>query len=142
MRRRLRLRATDFRQLLQNAPDRQRGSGFLIRARRRACYQQRMWIKIFLAVIALLFLVFGIASFVDPIGMSASLEVEVGGANGAYEMRGIYGGVSLAAGLLCALGAFRARMQRPALWFLVTYMGGYVFARVAALALRRGDTAA
>ena len=59
----------------------------------------------------------------------------MGGPNGAYELRGIYGGVSLGAALLCAGGAFRASLRLPALWFVIVYMGGYVFARAAALLL-------
>lgn len=94
-----------------------------------------MMIRIFLALMALMFAAFGLYSLLDPLGMAAGLGVEVGGPNGAYELRGIYGGVSLAAGLLCAAGAARADLRQPALWFLVVYMGGYVFARAAALTL-------
>ncbi len=94
-----------------------------------------MLTRVLLAIAALTFAPFGIWSFLDPLGMAASLGVEVGGPNGAYEMRGIYGGVSLAAALLCASGAILATMRRPALWFVVVYMGGYVFARAAALLL-------
>jgi hypothetical protein len=61
------------------------------------------------------------------------MGVELGGPNGIYEARGIYGGVSLGAGLLATAGVFRPRMVRPALWFITTYMGGYVFARIAGL---------
>ena len=91
--------------------------------------------RIFLAFTALMLAPFGLWSLLDPLGMTASLGVDISGPNGAYEMRGIYGGVSLAAALLCASGAAQAAIRRPALWFLVTYMGGYVFARAAALLL-------
>lgn len=94
-----------------------------------------MLTRIFLAFTALMFAAFGLWSLLSPLGMAASLGVEVGGPNGAYELRGIYGGVSLAAALLCASGAVLAGLRRPALWFIVTYMGGYVFARAAALLL-------
>ncbi len=94
-----------------------------------------MLIRIFLALMALMFVAFGLYSFLNPLGMAAGLGVEVGGPNGAYELRGIYGGVSLAAGLLCGAGALRAALRQPALWFLVVYMAGYVFARAAALLL-------
>ena len=94
-----------------------------------------MWIRIFLALVALSFAAFGLWSLASPIEMAASLGVEVGGPNGAYELRGIYGGVSLAAALLCGAGAVRAGFRRPALWFVTVYMGGYAFARAAALLL-------
>ncbi len=94
-----------------------------------------MMIRIYLALMALMFAAFGLYALLNPLGMASGLGVEVGGPNGAYELRGIYGGVSLAAGLLCAAGAARPALSQPALWFLVVYMGGYVFARAAALAL-------
>lgn len=99
-----------------------------------------MLIRIFLALMALMFAAFGLYSFLNPLGMAGGLGVDVGGPNGAYEMRGIYGGVSLAAALLCASGALKAGMRLPALWFLATYMGGYVFARAAALLLGPAPT--
>tara|TARA_R100001244_G_scaffold47904_2_gene42672 strand:+ start:373 stop:753 length:381 start_codon:yes stop_codon:yes gene_type:complete len=92
-----------------------------------------MFIRIFLSLLALTFLAFGIWSLLSPAAMSASMGVELGGPNGIYEARGIYGGVSLGAGLLATAGVFRPRMIRPALWFITTYMGGYVFARIAGL---------
>lgn len=94
-----------------------------------------MLVRIYLFIVAALFAVFGLYAFVDPIGMAAGLGIDVSGPNGAYELRGIYGGISLATALLCAAGALQEGMRRPALWFLVTYMGGYVFARAAALLL-------
>lgn len=94
-----------------------------------------MLVRLYLFLVAAMFAAFGIYTFADPIGMAAGLGVDVSGPNGAYELRGIYGGVSLAAAVLCAAGALREGLRRPALWFLVTYMGGYVFARAAALLL-------
>lgn len=94
-----------------------------------------MLIRIFLALMALMFAAFGLYSLLNPLGMASGLGVDVGGPNGAYELRGIYGGVSLAAGLLCGAGALRPGLRQPALWFLAVYMGGYVFARGAALLL-------
>lgn len=94
-----------------------------------------MMIRIFLAAMAASFAAFGLWSLLNPLLMASGLGVEIGGPNGAYELRGIYGGVSLAAALLCASGALLQGLRRPALWFIVTYMGGYVFARAAALLL-------
>lgn len=91
---------------------------------------------------AALFGLFAAFAMANPIGLTAGLGVTLGGPNGAYEARGIYGGVSLAAAILCAAGVFQHSMARPALWFLVVYMGGYVFARGAALPLGPLPTAA
>jgi hypothetical protein len=96
--------------------------------------------RIFLALVGLMFVAFGLWSLVDPLGMASSLGVEVGGPNGAFEMAGIYGGVSLGAAALTLAGAALSGMTRPALWFLVTYMGGYCFSRVVAWVLHGGPT--
>tara|TARA_R110000787_G_scaffold3868_29_gene15103 strand:- start:16869 stop:17249 length:381 start_codon:yes stop_codon:yes gene_type:complete len=100
-----------------------------------------MMIRIFLAAMAVCFAAFGLWSLLNPIMMASGLGVEVGGPNGAYELRGIYGGVSLGAATLAGAGAVRSVMTRPALWFLAAYLGGYVFARGAALALGPPPTA-
>ncbi len=91
--------------------------------------------RIFLALVALSFLAFGTWSLLYPIDMTSQLGVDVSGQNGSFEMRGIYGGVSLGTAVLCAAGAATASMRRPALWFLATYMGGYCASRVAAFIL-------
>ncbi|KDA00972.1 hypothetical protein HOC_17951 [Hyphomonas oceanitis SCH89] len=103
----------------------------------------RLWammIRLFLAAMAVSFAGFGLWSLLDPLGMTSSLGVHVSGPNAAYEMRGVYGGVSLGAAALMAAGALRQSMLRPALWFLITYLGGYVFARAAALLLGPAPT--
>lgn len=77
-----------------------------------------MLTRIFLALMALMFAAFGLYSLLNPVQMASGLGVEVGGPNGAYELRGIYGGVSLAAGLrrFCALpSSFRQRLDYPRL---------------------------
>ena len=93
-----------------------------------------MILRIFLAVTALMYAAFGLWSISDPVGMTAALGVDPGGPNGVFEARGIYGGTSLGAAALTAFGAFNpTRMARPALWFLVAYMGGYVIGRAASV---------
>tara|TARA_B100000949_G_scaffold1442_1_gene1218 strand:- start:107 stop:490 length:384 start_codon:yes stop_codon:yes gene_type:complete len=93
-----------------------------------------MLTRLFLGLIALMFLAFGLWSIIDPIGMTSRLDVTVSGPNAAFEMRGIFGGVSLAASILTGAGALSpARFERPALWFLMVYMGGYTLARLVSL---------
>jgi len=94
-----------------------------------------MWTRIFLGAMALMYIAFGLFSLLQPEIMTSSLGVEVGGPNGTFEIRGVFGGVSLGAALLCAAGAARQTMIRPALWFIIAYMGGYCLARVASVAL-------
>ncbi|MEM5518380.1 DUF4345 family protein [Henriciella sp. AS95] len=98
-----------------------------------------MWTRLFLGLIALLFIAFGLWSLFDPLGMTAQLGVETSGPNNVFEMRGIYGGVSLGAAALTGMGALQpAKFERPALWFLAAYMGGYTLSR--AVSLIAGDT--
>ena len=98
-----------------------------------------MFTRFFLALTALMFVAFGIWSITDPVGMTARLGVSAEGVSGTFEIRGIYGGVSLGAAILCVLGAFRSRFEFPALCFIAAYMGGYVIGRAASFAY--GDTA-
>lgn len=94
-----------------------------------------MIVRIFLASIGLMFVGFGLWSLLYPLHMTTNLGVEIGGPNGTFEMRGIYGGVSLGAAALCLAGAAKDKMVPPALWFLITYMGGYCLARIASVVL-------
>jgi hypothetical protein len=95
--------------------------------------------RVFLAATALMFFAFGFWSILDPVGMTARLGVEPGGISGVFEMRGVFGGVSLGAAMLCLLGAVRPRVEFAALCFIAAYMGGYVIGRAASFFA--GDTA-
>ncbi len=89
--------------------------------------------RIFLALTALMFVSFGLWSITDPVGMTARLGVEPGGPAGVFEMRGVFGGVSLGAAAVCLLGTLRPRFEFAALCFIAAYMGGYVIGRGASL---------
>ncbi|MEE2930542.1 MAG: DUF4345 family protein [Pseudomonadota bacterium] len=95
--------------------------------------------RLFLFLTALMFFAFGIWSITDPAGMTEQLGVTVGGTSGIFEMRGIYGGVSLGAAGLCLLGGLKARFEFAALCFIAAYMGGYIIGRATSFAY--GDTA-
>lgn len=95
--------------------------------------------RLFLGLTAFMFFAFGAWSITDPAGMTAQLGVEIGGTSGLFEMRGIFGGVSLGLGALSALGSLRPRFAFAALCAIAAYMGGYVIGRAASLIA--GDTA-
>lgn len=100
-----------------------------------------MLIRLFLILIAIMFLAFGLWSISDPLAMTSRLDVDVGGPNALFEMRGIFGGVSLGAAMLTAAGAINPpRFERPALFFLLVYMGGYTLARFVSLILGDAPT--
>ncbi len=98
-------------------------------------YITHMFIRIFLGAMALMYFAFGFWSLFAPDQMTSQLGVLVSGPNGSFEMRGIFGGVSLGAACLCLAGMFKSNMVRPALWFLIAYMGGYCFARLVSVFL-------
>ena len=95
--------------------------------------------RLFLLLTSIMFFAFGLWSIGDPVGMASRLGVNIGGPAGVFELRGIYGGVSLGAGLLCLLGAAKARFELAALCFIAAYTGGYVIGRGASFI--SGDTA-
>lgn len=98
-----------------------------------------MLTRLFLALTSLMFVAFGLWSITDPVGMAGRLGVEIAGISGAFEMRGVYGGVSLGLASLCAVGALARRFELPALCAFAAYMGGYVLGRGASLI--SGDSA-
>jgi len=94
--------------------------------------------RIFLALTALMYIAFGFWSITDPVGMVTRLGVEIGGPSGVFEMRGIFGGVSLGLATLCALGVFKHRFEFTALCGIAAYMGGYVIGRGASFVFGDG----
>lgn len=93
------------------------------------------FMRIFLLVQAIAWLIFGMMMFLKPELSIEFLETKSMSAEGLNEIRSIYGGTSLGAAGLMFAGFFKATMQRPALFFLLAYTGGYAFARIAALPL-------
>ena len=88
--------------------------------------------RIFLLINAVGWAAFGLICFIHP-----NILVELLGANtvshdGLFELRSIYGGTSLGAAALFFSGFLKEHMQRPALYFIVAYMGGYAAARLGA----------
>lgn len=98
-----------------------------------------MLTRMFLALTTVMFVAFGLWSVTDPVGMTERLAVEIGGPSGVFELRGIYGGVSLGLAILCAIGTLTRRFELPALCAIAAYMGGYVIGRGASLI--SGDSA-
>ena len=88
-----------------------------------------------LLVYAVLFGGFGLYAFFTPEALAAGLGAPSVSSDGLYELRGVYGGVSVGIALLCLSAVFRETMQRPALYMLLAYTGGYVLARIFALPL-------
>ena len=89
--------------------------------------------RIFLLVNAIGWAAFGLFSFFNPQVLIDLLGANTVSADGEFEIRSIYGGTSLGAAALFLAGFLKDHMQRPALWFIVAYMGGYALARAGAV---------
>ncbi|WP_026940881.1 DUF4345 domain-containing protein [Hellea balneolensis] len=89
--------------------------------------------RLFLLLNAILFIGFGIYVFLSAPGIFENMGFGELGTNALYEVRSNYGGVSLGIGLLCASGALKTQFERPALFTLMAYTGGYAMGRIIAL---------
>lgn len=91
--------------------------------------------RIYLLIQAIIFGAFGLYAFFNPQVIIDLLGAPSMSTQGIYEIRSVCGGVSVAIGVLSFVGFLKTHMQRPALYFLLTYTGGYALARIAALPL-------
>ena len=89
----------------------------------------------FLALYALLFLAFGVFAFLNPERLIDSLGAASMSPSGTLELRSNYGGVSMGIGLMCLASVFRPSLERPALFVLLAYTGGYAVGKLAAIPL-------
>lgn len=94
-----------------------------------------MFTKIFLILQGLGFILFGAYCFFNPQAMIDVLGAPSMSSEGVYEMRGIYGGVTFAMGVLILFGGLKQTMRRTALFALLAYTGGYAISRILALPL-------
>ena len=90
-------------------------------------------VRVYLGIYTLLFLGFGVFVFFQAPELAANVGFGTPDSNGLYEVRSNYGGVSLGIGLMCFAGALRPTLQRPALFVLLAYTGGYALGRIIAL---------
>lgn len=90
-------------------------------------------VRVFLLLNAIFFLGFGVYAVLNAPLLAETLGMTDISSNGLYELRSNYGGVSLGAGIFFALATLRTNLQRPALFFLFVYTGGYALGRVLAL---------
>lgn len=90
-------------------------------------------VRAFLAIYALLFIGFGVYVFVQAPSLAENVGYGISSSDGLYEMRSNYGGVSIGIGLLCLAAVLRPTLERPALFCLLAYTGGYALGRVIAL---------
>ena len=88
--------------------------------------------RIFLLINAIGWAAFGLFCFINPGVLVELLGADTVSSDGLFELRSIYGGTSIGAAALFFAGFLKEHMQRPALYFIITYMGGYALARLGA----------
>lgn len=94
--------------------------------------------RIFLLIVGLIFLAYGIACAIDPELPARLAGLSVTNADGYAELGAMYGGLQSGVGLFLAVAAFRPGMQPGALLLLVLGIGLLAALR-AASALRAED---
>ncbi|MEO1043686.1 MAG: DUF4345 domain-containing protein [Pseudomonadota bacterium] len=91
--------------------------------------------RLFLLLNAVLFLGFGVYAFLNPAGLFLSEGLALSDISNSmmYELRSNYGGVNIGIGLMCAAAMLRSTLQRPALFMLLAFTGGYALGRILSL---------
>ena len=94
--------------------------------------------RVFLALMAVLFIFYGLYCLVQPGYLEEVAGVSAAGITGTIEIQAMYGGLETAIGVLCALGAIQVSMRRPALIAVLFCFTGLAIPRVT-LGLMHGD---
>lgn len=94
--------------------------------------------RVFLGLVALTFLPYGVYCFFVPGALAEAAGVVATTATGSTELRAMYGGLQTGIGLLAGLAMFRAAWVRPALLATAFVAGGLFFARITGSTLERG----
>lgn len=79
--------------------------------------------RLFLALVALIFVAYGVACALDPSLPARLAGVVITNGDGYAEMSAMYGGLQVGVGLFCALGALQDRYQHPSLLLLALAIG-------------------
>jgi hypothetical protein len=90
--------------------------------------------RIVLVLSALVWLPYGVYCFVRPDSLAEAAGVVATTPVGVIELKAMYGGLQVGIGLLCALGAARLPLQRPALVALLFLTAGLGLARLGGVA--------
>jgi len=77
--------------------------------------------RLFLGLQVLLFIPYGIYCLVQPAAMAAGAGLSITSVTGSIEIQTMYGGLQVAVGALCLLGALRQAYENTALTALLSY---------------------
>jgi len=99
-----------------------------------------MLIKIYLGFVGLMFVGYGLYCLVAPGALAEAAGVVGSTTTGTTELRAMYGGLQVGAGLLATLALFRASLVRPAVVSLAFLLLGLFTARTLGVLLDGGIT--
>ena len=91
--------------------------------------QAPMWIREIVWINAAVFLAFGAAFLAAPAQLAGWLDVELGSPSALADVRAMYGGLSLACGLLFVFGLRRESWFMPSLFLVMTTSAGLALGR-------------
>lgn len=91
---------------------------------------QPFWVRAIVMLNALVFLVFGAAFLLAPEPLAQWVDIELRSASALADVRAIYGGLPLAAGILFVLGLRRPTWLEPSLFLVMTSSGALAAARI------------
>jgi len=94
-----------------------------------------MAVRIFLAVMAIVWLPYGLYCFLDPNALRALAGVTATSPTAMTELRAMYGGLQSAIGALSLTATVRHHLERPALIMLASLLPGLAAARLLGLLL-------
>jgi hypothetical protein len=97
-----------------------------------------MIVRLFLALVALLFISYGLYCLVAPESLSGGAGLVANSITGTIELQTMYGGLQTSVGVLCLLAVFNRAYEQFALVALVFVFAGLAVPRVS-LALMHGD---
>lgn len=97
---------------------------------------EKSWgVRIFLALVCLTTLPYGIQCLLDPLAVKEIAGVVAETATGTIELRAMYGGFQIGISLLAGLAALRLALQPAALLAVFVWLGGTLLGRIYGLAV-------
>ncbi|MEM0954224.1 MAG: DUF4345 family protein [Pseudomonadota bacterium] len=94
--------------------------------------------RVFLALMALVFIPYGLYCLVQPATLSGAAGLTATSLTGTIELQAMYGGLQTAVGVMCVLGVFRPRVAEAAMLALLFIFAGLAVVRVS-LGLSQSD---
>lgn len=90
-------------------------------------------LKIYTALNAILFIVFGVWCLLDPEYTAAAIGLAMVGDQGFAEYLAVYGGLQMGLGVFYGLATAHESVQRPAILLSISVYSGLVLARMVAV---------